>query len=160
MLADGSIPQVEITSCGLNGGPLKGSGSYNAGIACNLMSKNGAVPYVANTQVSKEHPYITQDGEEGKEQYITNMQDGAQAGYKYFKMKKLSQIGVETRGKGAGKILVKTELDGNPVAEVAHTPGSDWTTCYKDVQITDGTTGLWFVYQGEGFIEFKSFELI
>ena len=66
MLADGSIPQVEITSCGLNGGPLKGRGSYNAGIACNLMSKNGAVPYVANTQVSQEHPYITQDGEEGK----------------------------------------------------------------------------------------------
>lgn len=160
MLADGSIPQVEITSCGLNGGPLKGRGSYNAGIACNLMSKNGAVPYVANTQVSPEHPYITQDGEEGKEQYITNMQDGAQAGYKYFKMKKLSQIGVETRGKGAGKILVKTELDGNPVAEVAHTPGSDWTTCYKDVQIPDGTTGLWFVYQGDGSIEFKSFELI
>ena len=55
--------------------------------------------YVANTQVSQEHPYITQDGEEGKEQYITNMQDGAQAGYKYFKMKKLSRIGVETRGK-------------------------------------------------------------
>ena len=55
---------------------------------------------------------------------------------------------------------MKTELDGNPVAEVAHAPGSDWTTCYKDVQIPDGTTGLWFVYQGEGSIEFKSFELI
>jgi hypothetical protein len=30
---DGSIPQVELTSCGLNGGPLLGRGEYPAYIA-------------------------------------------------------------------------------------------------------------------------------
>ena len=36
ILPDGSIPQVEMTSCGLNGGPLVGKGTYPAHIACNL----------------------------------------------------------------------------------------------------------------------------
>ena len=33
---DGSIDQVEITSCGLNGGPLDGQGNYPAVIACHI----------------------------------------------------------------------------------------------------------------------------
>ncbi len=41
---------------------------------CNLMSKNGAVPYVAKYPGFPGTSFITQDGEEGKEQYITNMQ--------------------------------------------------------------------------------------
>ena len=36
ILPDGSIPQVEVTSCGLNGGPLRGSGTYPASICCAL----------------------------------------------------------------------------------------------------------------------------
>lgn len=40
ILADGTIPQVEITSCGLNGGPLKGEGEYLAYLACNLFQAN------------------------------------------------------------------------------------------------------------------------
>ncbi len=35
---DGHIEQVESTSCGLNGGPLIGHGTYPAYIACNLRS--------------------------------------------------------------------------------------------------------------------------
>ena len=35
--ADGTIQQVESTSCGLNGGPLRGEGEYPAYVACNLM---------------------------------------------------------------------------------------------------------------------------
>src|SRR5690625_7549660 len=36
VLEDGSIPQVEITSSGPNGGPLKGRGEYPGDIACHL----------------------------------------------------------------------------------------------------------------------------
>ena len=43
--ADGMIRQVEVTSCGLNGGPLEGKGEYSAHIACNLMSKDGTYMY-------------------------------------------------------------------------------------------------------------------
>lgn len=34
--AEGRFHQAEITSCGLNGGPLPGTGNYNACYACNL----------------------------------------------------------------------------------------------------------------------------
>ena len=38
IMPDGSIPQVKITSCGLNGGPLEGKGEYPAYLACNLFT--------------------------------------------------------------------------------------------------------------------------
>ena len=39
---DGSIKQVEMTSCGLNNGLFIGKGIYEARIACVLLSKTGA----------------------------------------------------------------------------------------------------------------------
>ncbi|MDR2535805.1 MAG: family 43 glycosylhydrolase, partial [Treponema sp.] len=57
---DGGFMQAEMTSCGLNGGPLTGAGTYSAGIACNLKSASGVC---RTTDASKEkHPFITQDG--------------------------------------------------------------------------------------------------
>ncbi len=46
--ANGDFLQAEMTSCGLNGGPLSASGSYSAGIACNLWSKEGTGRYDAS----------------------------------------------------------------------------------------------------------------
>ena len=42
---DSSFQQAEVTSCGLNGGPLKGEGRYEARIACNLWSRDGVGRY-------------------------------------------------------------------------------------------------------------------
>ena len=39
--ADGSIRQAEITSCGLNDGPLKGEGEYPSYLACHLFDSLG-----------------------------------------------------------------------------------------------------------------------
>lgn len=77
--SDGSIPQVEMTSSGLNPVPLSGKGTYGAYIACNLMSKNGAGGYSNNKEAYKEHPCFTQDepdGEGGCGAYINNITDG------------------------------------------------------------------------------------
>ena len=76
LLQDGSIPQVRVTSCGLNDGPLKIGYSYPAGIACCLQTANGAGPYRAKTTIGEEHPYITQDGPDGDifaQQYVANL---------------------------------------------------------------------------------------
>lgn len=159
ILEDGSIPQIEITSCGLNKGPLIGKGNYNSGIACALMSKDGAAPYIPNTQISSEHPFITQDGEMAKEQYIANMKDGSTAGYKYFQMHDLKEIGVQVRGTGKGKVIVKSELKGKKLAEIAICATKEWKMYCKEVEISDGLMDLWFVYQGTGSIDFKKLEL-
>ncbi|MBP5177917.1 MAG: family 43 glycosylhydrolase, partial [Clostridia bacterium] len=59
--ADGTFTQAEITSCGLNGGPLAGKGEYEARIACNLFGRDGVKFYTAKTPAGS-HPYFTQSG--------------------------------------------------------------------------------------------------
>lgn len=86
--------QAEVTSCGLNGGPLRGIGTYEARIACNLWSGEGTGRYDGPHPARRlaAHPYITQSERDGKAcatppadvaQYIANMRDGATAGFKY-----------------------------------------------------------------------------
>ena len=57
-----------MTSEGLNGKPLIAEGTYEARIACNLMSESGAVPYSLpigeGSQLDPIHPYFTQSGED------------------------------------------------------------------------------------------------
>jgi arabinoxylan arabinofuranohydrolase len=42
---DGRITKTEVTSCGLNGGLLQGTGRYKARIVCNLSSAGGTFMY-------------------------------------------------------------------------------------------------------------------
>lgn len=96
---DGSIAQVEVTSCGLNDGPLSGRGVYEARIACNLASKEGALAYGhLSTPEAEGHPYFTQGGEDREsnpDQYIANMRDGATCGFKYFDFSGPKKISLE-----------------------------------------------------------------
>lgn len=65
MTADGRFEMAEMTSCGLNQGPLRGTGSYPAAIACQLYSGRGALK---STEVSEkeEHPCFTQEKKTAK----------------------------------------------------------------------------------------------
>lgn len=113
----GSIQQVEVTSCGLNDGPLPGQGRYEARIACNLSSAEGTFLYQKDKPAEEGmHPYFTQDGEDREDnpnQYIANIRDGAWAGFKYFAMRGgAGKMKVCTRGNACGELLVRTERDG------------------------------------------------
>lgn len=100
---DGVFEQAEITSCGLNDGPLVGEGAYPARIACNLWSKNGAVEYeMAETSGIEDHPYFTQSAE--GVQYIANMREGATAVFKYFDIAPGTKITAKHTGKGEMEI--------------------------------------------------------
>ena len=159
---EGGFKQAEVTSCGLNGGPLRGKGEYPARIACNLWSKEGTARYDQKFK-KKLHPYFTQDKRDDDHdavQYIANMRDGAVAGFKYFDMQDAKHIRASVGGKGNGTL------------EVSHTPGFEtliasilvnpdnssingWSvlTCEK------GKQALFFRYKGEGYIDFYAFEL-
>ncbi|MGN0386461.1 MAG: carboxylesterase family protein, partial [Lachnospiraceae bacterium] len=54
---DGSILQSEITSCGLNQGPLNDQDEYPAYLACNMFTEDNEI-YVGGSHV----PWITQEG--------------------------------------------------------------------------------------------------
>lgn len=61
------------------------------------------------------HPYLTQDGkdrEQGSDQYIANMCDGAVAGFKYFDLRETSKVRINIKGKATGVVYVSTEEGG------------------------------------------------
>ncbi|MBQ9308946.1 MAG: family 43 glycosylhydrolase [Clostridia bacterium] len=155
---EGRIAQVEMTSCGLNGGPLRGEGEYEARIACNLMSRNGAVRYEFGEVLGPEHPYFTQEGEDREDhpnQYIANMTDGARAIFKYFDLASPKRIAVRVRGKAEGRFRVTAEE-----AEAAVIPvhaGTEWTWYSADMAPLSGVHALQFVYTGSGSADFERF---
>lgn len=174
--SDGSIKQVEITSCGLNGRPLDGKGVYEARIACNLMSRDGAVFYPQKKQPSGIHPYFTQScsdceafGNAGhidrqdtapeNYQYIANFQDGAIAGFKYFNFKDATSITVRTCGNAKGVIVVSSSIDGSPCAKIDINPSDEWDDSSAPLSIENGKQALYFTFSGEGAFDFMSFEL-
>lgn len=161
-LAPGVFRQAEVTSCGLNGTPLMGSGKYEARIACNLWSKHGVARY--DRKFNKRiHPFFTQTGKdrmENGDQYIANLRDGAVAGFKYFQFSEENTIRITLSGKAEGSI------------EIAHTP--DFTTTISSIPIhvqgstleiqgpfnpSAGTQPLFFRFIGKGAVNFHSFTM-
>lgn len=94
---DGTINQVEITSCGLNNGPLIGKGhSYPAVIACNIT--NGHMPHGSNSVYPIAFPNVTNIGED---RFIGEIDNGTLIGFKYFDLSGVTKI----------KIIARTESE-------------------------------------------------
>lgn len=128
ILKDGSISQAECTSCGLNDGPLKAEGSYQAVYACNIT--NGHMPHATNTIVNADIPYITNDG---NERFITNIKSGDLIGFKYFDLTDASKLSVTVKG-GSGTFLIACDeaacrpIGGISLKNAASSSG-EWRTC-------------------------------
>ena len=146
---DGSIRQVEITSCGLNGGPLKGKGYYPAYIACHMFNENGG------------HPKVTQDGKDGDEieGHIAGIVNGSIIGFKSFDFKGVSEISIWARGYANGRFEVKTSWDGETLAALDIDYTNIWWKYTANIAIPDGVRSLYFKYIGGGNPHFKGFEL-
>ena len=154
---------MEVTSCGLNDGPLAGKGTYEARIACNLSSKEGTFPYKKTCEKDKKgiHPYFTQSGvdrERDADQYIANMTDGAWAGFKYFSYAgDENKITVTLRGTASGTLKVLTKRGGSCAAEIKVQPSAEFTPCHAELSIPAGVWPLYFEIVGSGGIDFKGF---
>ena len=158
---DGRFLQAEVTSCGLNGGPLKGKGFYEARIACNLWSKDGVGRYDGSNprKKLKDHPYFTQDGQDGA-QYIANMRDGAVAGFKYFEFRGLRQVGITVGGVGKGRMQISTEPDFSTICgEIPIGTDGAYMDLVTECSVPDGVHALYFKFTGRGFVNFSAFEL-
>lgn len=155
--ADGVISQAEITSCGLNGGPLRGEGEYPAYIACHLFTEKPSV-YVGG----ESYPKVMQDGRDGDEEtgYVGNIQNTATAGFKYFDMKDVKKIRITTRGYANGVMEVRTKWDGDVLAELPIVYTNVWETYEADIAMPDGVQSLYLTFRGEGNASLKSFELL
>lgn len=165
ILPDGSIPQVEMTSYGLNDGPLAGKGTYEARIACNLSSGQGTFPYLKTREKDKKgvHPYFTQSGadrEQDGDAYIANMTDGAWAGFKYFSFEgDENKISVTVRGTASGTLCVRTARNGACAAKIEVQPSAGYVSAGTVFSVPAGVWPLFFEFSGSGAFDFGTFTI-
>ncbi len=154
ILDDGSIPQVEMTSCGPNGGALIGKGEYPAYIACHIFDKERRMITGAPNAA-----YVTQDGKDGDkyEGYIANIHDGTTVGFKYFDFEGVKKITLPIRGYGwGGKIQVKTEKYGEVLCEIGLHNTNIWFDYSSEIALPNGVHSLYLTYTGGGSVMLRS----
>lgn len=160
---DGSIIQPEMTSCGLNGGPLAGRGEYPAYLACNLFCKDEEIyTPLGGLWMDSRFPKITQDGKDGDEEvgYIQNMCDMATAGFKYFDCQGVKRVIIRVRGYCRGQFEIKTSWDGKALGSIPVGYTNIWKEYAADIAIPDGIQAIYITYRGEGSASLQSFTLI
>ena len=155
--ADGSIKQVEITSCGLNGGPLKDIGEYPAHIACNLFD-NRANMYVGELHSANVSMDITRDMKGPS--YVREINDGSTVGFKYFELKGVKGLRITTRGYGQGTFEIRTSIDGEVLGTIDVGFCTAWGDHTAEFIIADGVYPLFLTFRGSGNPSLLSFEFL
>ena len=151
---DGSIPQAEMTSCGLNGALLEGRGTYPAHIACILKSRSGTMR--GEVPLKGIHPYICPDDDDGR-QYIANFRRYSVCGFKYFTPQGADRITVTARGSGRGKLVAS---DGtNTLATIQLVPSERWTKFSAPFKNPEGEFELYLLFFGDGAADIAEFTL-
>jgi len=150
---DGRIPQAELTSQGLNGGPLKAAGSVSAAICCELYGPWAAAFLTHDTGYDRDAiAYITQAGVgETAQVYIANMTDGTFAGYRYFDFAGPCRLDLSVRGRFDGSLaLYLDDPSGEPlVCAPVRVSGDGW----RDIALplnASGVHALYIAVRGEG----------
>jgi hypothetical protein len=160
---DGSIAQAEMTSCGLNRGPLPGRGTFSAHIACNLIGPKGSCSLVRKEGLKETEPYIYEEAcgtkEEDRNQYIANIKSGTKIGFKYFFFQNdIKKLSLSIRGSAKGCLEVYLDSpNGALISEVKISINSKlWSAVEAAFKSIQGIHGIFIVYSGQGFIEFNS----
>lgn len=151
MNPDGTFSQAEITSCGLNGGPLPAKHTYPAAIACCLMGPDretmGMLPLKPENGPKNPIPYHTgaknEFAEGGYRSRIENLRPGAVFGFKYLDFgDSASHLTMTLRGTGA----VSLRLDDPGSGEVAalSVDSGAWAAVSADFKPITGVHAVYF----------------
>lgn len=144
---DGSIPQVEMTSCGLNGGPLPGKGTYPAYLACQLYTPKRSM-YADDPAA----PRVTQDGKDGDEipGHIACITDGTVIGFKYFDFHGITRVTLRARGYANGTFQVRTAPTAPVLAEITLQYTNVWEDYTAPITLPEGKSAIYLTYVGGG----------
>lgn len=159
ILPDGSIPQVEMTSC-CGCAPLPGKGEYPAYLACNLFQEEKPLNPRRPLWMQATMPRISQDGRDGDEEtgYIAEVSDGTTIGFKYFDFAGVRKITVRMRGYISGRLEVRTAWDGEVLGTIDGIQFTNiWTSYAGEVSIPDGVHALYYTFRGSGSGMFGTF---
>ena len=182
---NGKFNQAQMTSCGLNDGPLKGSGIYPSYICCNLYGKKGTKFLSMIKRFHFGVPYLTQDekdyfyygGDHTPIQYVKNICDGSVVGYKYFDLSKSTAIRLKVKGSATGRIEILNDnrmlgctdvnmTEAVNTIEIAFTPKSVMVEADEKTGIVHKeaddleNSALYIKYFGRGHFSLLEFELL
>lgn len=155
--AAGKIPQVTVTTSGMNETPLSGDASYPAVYCCNLTNGHmGALSSLGRTNAEADFPYLT--CVEG-ERYITNVKDGNLVGYKYFNLEETGEIEVVYQSQENGILEIATSFYGEPKAQIELKASKLWKCASVKVEFTKEEKELYLVYRGSGAVSLLTLNL-
>lgn len=167
---DGTISQTEITSSGLNDGPLPANGRYQAQIACNIIGPDedmvGLIPSMhctkADALMKEKMPFVTVEkdanSEKGLYSFITNMQKNSVAVIKYLNFSGTERkVRVVSRGKGILGISVNSLNEKSLVS--IKVDSQNWSETISDFPNVEGTHAVYFSVI-DGKLDFSEFEFI
>lgn len=163
--ANGAFRQAEMTSCGLNGGPLAGLGAYNAAYACNLWGPAiGDTRLTVRACVRGAQPHIYEEKDPGGDEtkaphYIANMQDGTVAGFKYFALGAARSVALQLRGAAGCMEVFLDEGCTRRAAAVPFAAAEGWHTVRAPFAAPAGVWPLYFRLQSEGRADWMDFTL-
>lgn len=161
---DGKITQAEITSCGLNGGPLLASpsvGEYPSYIVCNMFTDKPC-PYVSGDK----YPKVMQDGGDGDENlgYIANITDNSTFGFKYFNFDEIgdkeTEFKIWVRGYANGEYEIKNTWDGKVLGKIKIEFENVWREYSTKIVFPKGTHALYLTFKGNGCHQLRGFKFI
>lgn len=160
---DGWFGMAEITSCGLNGGPLADEGRYNAAYCCHLTGDHiykGKMD--VRTRRTETDTCIWEEtnpeNPEWSVHYIANIQPVTEVGFKYFDFHSPKALKLRLRGTGDVRVRVtldRTEEIGSGEAVLA----GDWQELTVPIAETHGVHGLYFLFDGDK-VQFESFAFV
>ena len=164
---DGSIPQVEVTSCGLNGGPLPASRETPAYTCCHLRSVEGILHFSSHVKWNEAHPYVGDEDKDcvptGNRAFVANLRSGAQVGYRYLDFAGEKSVRIEARGSFSGRVRVLLDApcgdDAREMGAVEVVPAECWTgfSAVLDAP-AEGVHGVYFVPEGTGALDLMAFD--
>ena len=161
MDANGRFAQAEITSCGLNQGPLPAEGVWSAAICCHLTDVDPEKMLRYRVIGPEDAPCIweepvDQPDRTSRTQFIRHMGSGTVVGFKYFHAGTPRTIAFTVRGQASGvlELLLDDPEQGERVGAAAVTPGDGWHTIPAD-GVFSGTHALYLVYRGEGTLDLR-----
>ena len=145
-LPDGSIRQAAVSSCGLNGGPLKGEGEYPAAICCHLTAPGlpGFVPYPG----SRKGPRVTREGSAPEAaDFLADLEEGTVIGYKSFDFQGTDMVTLTCR-RTEGCFDIATAWDGPSLGRVEAEFTEDWRAFRGRAALPEGVHGLYLRFRG------------
>lgn len=160
---DGKIPQVEMTSCGLNCGALPAARDYSFGIVCNLQGPKGACHIPSRPPYDESVPYVAMEKPEEKKEeniYLKNMQNQSCCGIKYILFSGENRISVMARGDaGVIKVYIDSLENRSVVVIKKENYTKEWKEITGSMKALEGIHAVYFRIESEqnAVIDLKKF---